>query len=154
VVTLAVGDGGNDCVMIKQANVGVGITGEEGTAASRAADYAIGQFRFLHGLLFVHGWWNYRRISKLILYIFYKTTLVALSMFYFGFFSAFSGQQFFNDVAYQLYNVAFTAGPVMILAIFDQGLDRETLEDFPKSYGAVVGAKMFNPKLFALWIGR
>jgi hypothetical protein len=27
----------------------------DSTAASRAADYAIGQFRFLHTLLFVHG---------------------------------------------------------------------------------------------------
>jgi hypothetical protein len=67
VITLAIGDGANDEQMIKEAHIGVGITGLEGTAASRASDYAIGQFRFLHPLLFVHGYWNYRRISILTL---------------------------------------------------------------------------------------
>jgi P-type E1-E2 ATPase len=69
---LAIGDGGNDCVMIKTANIGVGIAGVEGVDAARAGEYAIGQFYFLHSLLFVHGAWSYRRISKLVLYIFYK----------------------------------------------------------------------------------
>jgi magnesium-transporting ATPase (P-type) len=45
-VTLAIGDGGNDELMIKRASIGVGITGLEGTAASRASDYAIGQVSF------------------------------------------------------------------------------------------------------------
>ena len=92
-VTLAIGDGGNDELMIKRASIGVGIAGLEGTAASRASDYAIGSFRFLHTLLFVHGYWCCRRIAKLTLFIFYKAALVAFSMYLFGFYSAFSGQQ-------------------------------------------------------------
>jgi phospholipid-transporting ATPase len=63
---LAVGDGANDEQMILQADIGVGISGLEGTAASRASDYAIGQFRFLQPLLFVHGVWNYHRIAQLV----------------------------------------------------------------------------------------
>ncbi|OON19176.1 hypothetical protein X801_04960, partial [Opisthorchis viverrini] len=43
-VTAAVGDGGNDVSMISQANVGIGIYGEEGREATRAADYALPQF--------------------------------------------------------------------------------------------------------------
>lgn len=86
--------------MIKRASIGVGISGLEGTAASRAADYSIAQFRFLHTLLFVHGFYSYYRISKLTLFIFYKAALVAFSMYLFGFFSAFSGQQYFNDAIY------------------------------------------------------
>lgn len=92
-VTLAIGDGGNDELMIKRASVGVGIAGLEGTAASRASEYSIGSFRFLHTLLFVHGYWCSRRISKLTLFIFYKAALVAFSMYLFGFYSSFSGQQ-------------------------------------------------------------
>jgi P-type E1-E2 ATPase len=72
VVVLAIGDGGNDAVMIKQASVGIGLSGEEGTAAVRAADFAISEFRHLHPLLFVHGFWSYRRMSKLVSFIFYK----------------------------------------------------------------------------------
>lgn len=40
--TLAIGDGANDVNMIMEANVGVGIFGEEGTRAAQVANYAIG----------------------------------------------------------------------------------------------------------------
>lgn len=40
--TLAIGDGGNDVMMIQQADIGVGISGREGLQAARAADYSIG----------------------------------------------------------------------------------------------------------------
>lgn len=88
--------------MIRKASIGVGITGLEGTAASRAADYAVSQFRFLHTLLFVHGYRNYRRIARLTQFIFYKATMLALSMYLFGFVSAMSGTQYFNDGIYIL----------------------------------------------------
>lgn len=91
VVALAVGDGANDEAMIRRADIGVGIAGLEGTAASRASDFALGEFRLLHTLLFVHGHWSYRRIAELVLYIFYKAILVVAVMFWFGFFSGFSG---------------------------------------------------------------
>jgi magnesium-transporting ATPase (P-type) len=47
--------------MIKQADIGVGIRGVEGTSAVASSDYAISQFRFLQRLLLVHGRLNYRR---------------------------------------------------------------------------------------------
>jgi len=61
--------------MILKANVGVGILGKEGMQAARSADYAIGQFKYLKDLLFVHGRECYRRNSFLILYNFYKNAL-------------------------------------------------------------------------------
>lgn len=35
--------------------------------AAMAADFAIGQFRFLERLLLVHGRWCYRRISLMVM---------------------------------------------------------------------------------------
>ena len=67
-VTLAIGDGANDVAMIQKAHVGVGISGQEGLQATSASDYSIAQFRFLARLLFVHGAWNYTRLTKIILY--------------------------------------------------------------------------------------
>lgn len=72
VMTLAIGDGANDVSMIQVADIGVGISGQEGMQAVQASDFAIGRFRFLVRLLLVHGHWCYDRISKLILYFFYK----------------------------------------------------------------------------------
>jgi phospholipid-translocating ATPase len=56
----------------------------------------------------VHGTYNYRRISKLVMFIFYKAGMVAVPMYLFLFASAASGTQFFNDAIYILYNIVFT----------------------------------------------
>ena len=44
-ILLAIGDGANDVSMIQAADVGVGISGEEGLQAVNSSDYAIGQVR-------------------------------------------------------------------------------------------------------------
>ena len=75
VMALSIGDGANDVAMIQEADVGVGIAGEEGRQAVMSADYAIGQFRFLQRLVLVHGRWSYRRLSECIANFFYKVPL-------------------------------------------------------------------------------
>ncbi|GAB5364788.1 hypothetical protein AAMO2058_001000500, partial [Amorphochlora amoebiformis] len=134
----AIGDGGNDEPMIKEAD---------------AADFAIGQFRFLHPLLFKHGIWLYDRIAIMTLYIFYKAAMVALAMFYFGFFSGFSAHQLFNLWAYTLYNVFFTAAPILCVAILDQTLLAKTLENQPLAYRAcITRGQLFSTRIFFVWI--
>jgi phospholipid-translocating ATPase len=72
VMTLSIGDGANDVAMIQEADVGVGIAGEEGRQAVMCSDYAIGQFRFLGRLVLVHGRWSYRRLAETTANFFYK----------------------------------------------------------------------------------
>lgn len=79
---LAIGDGANDVSMIQAAHVGVGISGVEGLQAARSADVSIGQFRYLRKLLLVHGAWSYQRISKVILYSFYKNIAMFMTQFW------------------------------------------------------------------------
>ena len=74
VMTLSIGDGANDVAMIQEADVGVGIAGEEGRQAVMSSDYAIGQFRFLQRLVLVHGRWSYRRLGETIANFFYKVS--------------------------------------------------------------------------------
>jgi phospholipid-translocating ATPase len=78
VMALSIGDGANDVAMIQEADVGVGIAGEEGRQAVMSADYAIGQFRFLQRLVLVHGRWSYRRLAECIANFFYKVTSTSL----------------------------------------------------------------------------
>lgn len=54
-ITLAIGDGANDVSMITEAHVGIGIQGIEGREATKASDFAIGQFKHLKRLLFYTG---------------------------------------------------------------------------------------------------
>lgn len=73
-VTLAIGDGANDCSMIQEAHVGVGIIGKEGKQAVYSSDFAIHRFRYLKKLLLFHGYNFYTRIAYTILYFFYKVS--------------------------------------------------------------------------------
>lgn len=73
--TLAVGDGANDVSMIQTADVGVGISGQEGMQAIMASDYALSRFKFLERFLLVHGHWCYDRLARMVLYFFYKNAV-------------------------------------------------------------------------------
>ena len=95
-ITLSIGDGANDVAMIQKAQVGVGISGNEGLQAANSADFAIAQFRFLQRLLFVHGAWNYTRISKVILYCFYKNICLYIIELWFAIYSFWTGQVLFE----------------------------------------------------------
>lgn len=152
-VTLAVGDGANDTEMITAAHVGVGIAGVEGTAATNSADYAIGTFRMLHTLLFVHGFWSYHRVSELVSFMFYKACFLSIIGYIFGFVSGMSGQAFFVDSIYQIYNVVYTALPVIFVAVLDQKLPRHTLQNSPSAYRESKGLK-FRRKVFLGWLFR
>jgi phospholipid-translocating ATPase len=114
-VTLAVGDGANDVSMIQAANIGVGISGQEGAQASMSADYAIAQFRFLEKLLVVQGHWSYDRISEMILNFFYKNVVWVFGALWFQIFSGFSANIFYDYSFLQLYNVVFTVAPTCVI---------------------------------------
>eukprot|EP00761_Pharyngomonas_kirbyi_P000391 gb/GECH01000391.1/.p1 GENE.gb/GECH01000391.1/~~gb/GECH01000391.1/.p1 ORF type:complete len:1222 (+),score=292.51 gb/GECH01000391.1/:1-3666(+) len=147
-ITLAIGDGANDVSMIQASHIGIGISGREGLQASRAADYAIGQFRFLKRLLFVHGRWNYRRTSKLIIYFLYKNIILQLVQFFFFFFNGFSGTTQFSSYVLPMWNVLFTIAPVLVFGIFDRDVSAKTCEAFPELYMQGLTDKFFNVKVF------
>ena len=122
-VTMAVGDGGNDVAMIMEANVGIGIVGEEGNSAVQASDFSIGEFQILKHLLFYHGRNNLYRISKMILYFFYKNFVFTMTQYYFSFLCLASGQTIIDDWYITGFNLIFTALPLCIRAITDTDID-------------------------------
>ena len=122
-VTMAVGDGGNDVSMIMEANIGIGIVGEEGNSAVQASDFSIGEFQNLKRLLFYHGRNNLYRISKMILYFFYKNFVFTMTQYYFSFLCLASGQTIIDDWYITGFNLIFTALPLCIRAITDSDID-------------------------------
>ena len=144
VITLAIGDGANDVAMIKAAHVGIGISGLEGLQAVMASDYSIAQFRFLVPLLLVHGHWSYERISKLILYSFYKNITIALTSIWFAIFSGWSAQLWYDAYAGSVYNIIFTSLPIMFVATLDRDVGRKNLIRFPALYQSGLKNEAFN----------
>nr|XP_023846083.1 phospholipid-transporting ATPase IA isoform X2 [Salvelinus alpinus] len=148
VITLAIGDGANDVGMIQTAHVGVGISGNEGLQAANSSDYSIAQFKYLKNLLLVHGAWNYNRVSKCILYCFYKNIVLYIIEIWFAFVNGFSGQILFERWCIGLYNVIFTALPPLTLGIFERSCRKENMLKYPELYKTSQNAMGFNTKVF------
>ncbi|KAH9942242.1 phospholipid-translocating P-type ATPase [Epithele typhae] len=153
-ILLAIGDGANDVSMIQAAHVGVGISGVEGLQAARAADVAISQFRFLKKLLLVHGSWSYTRLSKLLLYSFYKNIVLYMTQFWFSFFNNFSGQIAYESWTLSLYNVVFTVLPPLVIGVFDQFVSARILDRYPQLYMLGQRNAFFTRTQFWLWVGN
>ncbi|KAL1915087.1 uncharacterized protein VTP21DRAFT_7568 [Calcarisporiella thermophila] len=151
-MTLAIGDGANDVSMIQEANVGVGMCGEEGRQAVMASDYAIGQFRFLAKLLLVHGRWSYIRTSSMILVFFYKNVVWTFALFWYQFYSAFSGDMFIEYSLVMLYNLIFTSLPCIFLGVFDQDLSAYISLAVPQLYKRGIQQLYFTTWQFWLHI--
>uniref|UniRef100_A0A8C9VRX0 Phospholipid-transporting ATPase n=1 Tax=Scleropages formosus TaxID=113540 RepID=A0A8C9VRX0_SCLFO len=131
-ITLAIGDGANDVGMIQTAHVGVGISGNEGMQATNSSDYSIAQFSYLEKLLLVHGSWSYTRVTKCILYCFYKNVVL-----------------YIIEVKPCLHSLCiFTALPPFTLGIFDRPCSQQNMLRFPQLYRITQNADGFNTKVF------
>ncbi|KAJ3387897.1 hypothetical protein HDU84_000433 [Entophlyctis sp. JEL0112] len=153
-ITLAIGDGANDVGMIQAAHLGVGISGVEGLQAARSADVAIAQFKYLQKLLLVHGGWAYARMSKLVLYCFYKNITLYLVQFWFAFDNGFSGQTIFESWMQSCYNVMFTLLQPVALGIFDQFVSARMLDRYPQLYRLGQRSEFYNNKTFVFWVAN
>ncbi|XP_040196428.1 phospholipid-transporting ATPase IB isoform X2 [Rana temporaria] len=147
-ITLAIGDGANDVGMIQTAHVGVGISGNEGMQATNNSDYAIAQFCYLEKLLLVHGAWSYNRVTKCILYCFYKNVVLYIIELWFAFVNGFSGQILFERWCIGLYNVIFTALPPFTLGICERSCSQDSMLRFPQLYKITQNADGFNTRVF------
>lgn len=151
-VTLAVGDGANDIAMIQSADIGVGITGQEGLQAARSADYAIAQFRFLLKLLLVNGRYNYVRTCKFVLSTFYKELMFYLTQCVFQRYTYFTGTSMYESWSLSMFNTLFTSIPVICIGMFDKDLSPSTLLAVPELYSTGRLYKQFNLRVFLSWM--
>ncbi|XP_036385778.1 phospholipid-transporting ATPase IC [Megalops cyprinoides] len=147
-VTLSIGDGANDVNMIKTADIGVGISGQEGMQAVMSSDYAFAQFRYLQRLLLVHGRWSYIRMCKFLRYFFYKNFAFTLVHFWYSFFSGYSSQVAYEDWFITLYNVCYSSLPVLLVGLLDQDVNDKLSLRFPRLYLPGQQGVLFNYKNF------
>ncbi|KAI4565237.1 hypothetical protein MJT46_009580 [Ovis ammon polii x Ovis aries] len=106
------------------------------------------QFSYLEKLLLVHGAWSYNRVTKCILYCFYKNVVLYIIELWFAFVNGFSGQILFERWCIGLYNVIFTALPPFTLGIFERSCSQESMLRFPQLYKVTQNAEGFNTRVF------
>eukprot|EP00069_Balaena_mysticetus_P002088 bmy_15771T0 len=148
VVTLAIGDGANDVSMIKTADIGVGLAGQEGMQAVQNSDYVLAQFCFLRRLLLVHGRWSYMRVCKFLRYFIYKTLASMMVQIWFAFYSGFTAQPLYEGWFLALFNLLYTTLPVLYVGLFEQDVSAERSLESPELYKAGQKDELFNYWVF------
>ncbi|OXA51467.1 probable phospholipid-transporting ATPase IF [Folsomia candida] len=149
--TCAVGDGGNDCAMLREAHLGIGIIGKEGLQAARESDFAVPRFRFLQKAILVHGSWYYHRLSALITYFFYRGVVFIFQIFLYGFDTGFSAQTIFDSTFVMMFTIAFTSIPVVVQGLVDQQYSKEELLNSPRLYREITRNAHMSLKNVSRW---
>lgn len=156
--------------ILSAAHIGVGISGQEGMQAVLASDYSIAQFKYLERLLLVHGRWSYFRMCKFLRYFFYKNFAFTLCHFWYAFFCGFSAQVIgsttfpmypkfkkifpfrfqtvFDPMYISVYNLFYTALPVLALGIFESDVSDKMSIEYPKLYTPGLTNALFNTTEF------
>ncbi|CAB4061238.1 DRS2 [Lepeophtheirus salmonis] len=128
-ICLAIGDGANDVAMIQKADVGVGISGNEGMQAANSSDFSIGQFKYLQNS-----------------YSFMEHGIIREFQNYW------SGQVLFERWTIGLYNILFTSAPPIAMGLFDQYFSARTRLAHPELYIETQRSEFFNHVVFWKWI--
>ncbi|KAG8452166.1 hypothetical protein GDO86_004094 [Hymenochirus boettgeri] len=147
-MTLAIGDGTNDVSMIQVADVGVGISGQEGMQAVMASDFAVPRFQHLDKLLLVHGRWCYSRLANMVLYFFYKNAMFVALLFWYQFYCGFSGSAMIDQWYLIFFNLLFSSIPQLITGIMDKDLPAEMLIAIPELYKSGQNMEEYKPHMF------
>ncbi|XP_009945392.1 PREDICTED: probable phospholipid-transporting ATPase VB [Leptosomus discolor] len=149
-MTLSIGDGANDVSMIQAADVGVGISGQEGMQAVMASDFAISRFKHLKKLLLVHGHWCYARLAKMVIYFFYKNVSYVNLLFWYQFFCGFSGSTMIDYWQMIFFNLFFTSMPPLLFGVLDRDVSAETLLGLPALYKNGQNSEIYKLSTFII----
>ncbi|KFP88983.1 putative phospholipid-transporting ATPase VB [Acanthisitta chloris] len=149
-MTLSIGDGANDVSMIQAADVGIGISGQEGMQAVMASDFAISRFKHLKKLLLVHGHWCYSRLARMVVYFFYKNVTYVNLLFWYQFFCGFSGSTMIDYWQMIFFNLFFTSVPPLLFGVLDKDVSAETLLGLPELYKTGQNSEMYNLSTFII----
>lgn len=150
VMTLSIGDGANDVSMIQAADVGIGISGQEGMQAVMASDFAISRFKHLKKLLLVHGHWCYTRLAKMVIYFFYKNVSYVNLLFWYQFFCGFSGNTMIDYWQMIFFNLFFTSLPPLVFGVLDRDVSAETLLSLPELYKNGQNSEIYKLSTFII----
>lgn len=150
VMTLSIGDGANDVSMIQAADIGIGISGQEGMQAVMSSDFAISRFRHLKKLLLVHGHWCYSRLARMVVYYFYKNVCYVNLLFWYQFLCGFSGSTMIDYWQMIFFNLFFTSLPPLAFGILDKDISAETLLALPELYKSGQNSECYN--LLTFWV--
>lgn len=140
--------------MIQEAHVGLGLIGQEGTAASKASDFAFTKFCHLQRVLLVHGHWYYRRLAFLVQYSFYKNVACFTCQLFYAIDSDWSGQTLYESMFLFLFNTIYSLLPVLVYGLMEQDKSDVDLLLNPRLYKVTTCCESYDSNCMSFLLFR
>lgn len=116
---LAVGDGNNDISMIRQANVGVGISSQFSSQAANSSDIMAKDFTDIRDLILNHGLKSHSSLAKSLLLALYGNLTMTLVLFYFTFTADYSSASMFEPLLAVSFCLIYFILPIFAIGVTD-----------------------------------
>lgn len=120
---LAIGDGLNDVMMLKEADLSIGIRSREILQVKNTCDLIVSKFSQIADLILVHGSWNLKRTSKICFYSLYSSILIIMPFFHKQFFSEVY-ENSMPDYFFLLFSLLILNFCIVTVFCFDQHVER------------------------------
>ena len=135
---LAIGDGYNDNLMMQMADVSIEIVhlkpNKINDIRNNAGDIQVNCLKHVKELLLLDGKSFFERLDNLVLFLFYKEYLLAFPLFFFNWYSSFTGTKIFTSLFVLLYQFCFSALTIIIYGILDRPFNEAIMKKFPGLY--------------------
>ena len=149
--TLAIGDGANDVSMIQTADIGVGISGQEGMQAVMASDFAVTRFKYIERLLLVHGRNSYKRSASLSQFVIHRGLVITTMQAVFSAVFYFSSVSLYPGLLMVGYATIYTQLPVFSL-VLDRDVPGQVAMMYPELYKELTKGRSLSYKTFFIWV--
>ena len=150
---MAIGATYSDIPMLNTADIGIFCTNFKENSFLPWADIKTSEICNIPNLLLEQGVAFTHQIDHTIYYLFYKSVVLTLPLFYFNWFSSMTGTSIYDSVVLFLFNSLFTLLPILCLSL-DQPFSKEYIQAFPAFYAESRSKKLHLVKKFILrvWV--
>ena len=135
---LAIGDGFNDNIMMQLADVSMEIVHLKGKLENHirnnAGDIQINSLKHVKDLMLMEGKSFFERLDNVVLFLFYKEYLLAFPLFFFNWYSSFTGTKIFESIFVFLYQFIFSSLTIVIYGALDKPFKPEVVKRFTGLY--------------------
>jgi len=133
-ITLAIGDGLNDTLLLQSAHVGIELKANANILQSNAGDIQITSLEALKHLLLVNGRNISEKIEGTMHFLFYCSIFLGLPIFLYNFYCNFTGTPIFDSMLIFMYYFWFTFFAVVVYGAFDKSSPVPILLKYPALY--------------------
>lgn len=152
-ITLAVGDGLNDALMMQTADISIEIANknDQSRHTTNAGDIRIQSLKVMEDILLIHGR-NYMQKTEIsIIHLFYKSYLLGFPIFFYSWYCSFTNTAVINSNLVFFFSFLFTFFPIIMFSASSPRDSSIVLRNFPALY---MDGKLQKQRIFQLFIFR